>query len=80
MWQTLLEKIANQAKINAIQRGQQDLEITEQDIQVAIDEVMIGREKRERMMTDEEKERVSYHEAGHAFMGYILKDSCNFYL
>jgi ATP-dependent Zn protease len=36
---------------------------------------MIGREKRERMMTDEEKERVSYHEAGHAFMGYILKDS-----
>ena len=47
----------------------------EEDIQIAIDEVMIGREKRERMMSDEEKKRVSYHEAGHAFMGYILKDS-----
>jgi len=45
------------------------------DIQIAIDEVMIGREKRERMMSDEEKERVSYHEAGHAFMGYVLKGS-----
>jgi len=70
-----IANISNQAKINAIQRGQEDLEITEEDIQIAIDEVMIGREKRERMMTDEEKERVSYHEAGHAFMGYILKDS-----
>jgi len=70
-----IANIANQAKINAIQRGQEDLEITDEDIQIAIDEVMIGREKRERMMTDEERERVSYHEAGHAFMGYILKDS-----
>jgi len=67
-----IANIANQAKINAIQRGQEDLEITDDDIQIAIDEVMIGREKRERMMTDEERERVSYHEAGHAFMGYIL--------
>ena len=51
------------------------LGLTDNDIQIAIDEVMIGREKRERMMSDEEKERVSYHEAGHALMGYILKDS-----
>ena len=36
---------------------------------------MIGREKRERMMSDEEKQRVAHHEAGHALMGYILKDS-----
>jgi len=70
-----IANIANQSKINAIQRGQEAVELTDQDIQIAIDEVMIGREKRERMMSDEEKERVSYHEAGHAFMGYILKDS-----
>lgn len=70
-----IANIANQSKINAIQRGQEEVGLTDSDIQIAIDEVMIGREKRERMMSDEEKERVSYHEAGHAFMGYILKDS-----
>ena len=70
-----IANIANQSKINAIQRGQEEVGLTDSDIQTAIDEVMIGREKRERMMSDEEKERVSYHEAGHALMGYILKDS-----
>ena len=70
-----IANIANQSKINAIQRGQEEVGLTDSDIQIAIDEVMIGREKRERMMSDEEKERVSYHEAGHALMGYILKDS-----
>jgi ATP-dependent metalloprotease FtsH len=70
-----IANIANQSKINAIQRGQEEVGLTDCDIQIAIDEVMIGREKRERMMSDEEKKRVSYHEAGHAFMGYILKDS-----
>ena len=34
---------------------------------------MIGREKRERMMTTEERERESYHEAGHCLMGFLLK-------
>ena len=70
-----IANIANQSKINAIQRGQEEVGLMDCDIQIAIDEVMIGREKRERMMSDEEKERVSYHEAGHALMGYILKDS-----
>lgn len=70
-----IANIANQAKINAIQRGQKGVELIEEDIQIAIDEVMIGREKRERMMSESERKRVSHHEAGHAFMGYILKDS-----
>jgi ATP-dependent Zn protease len=34
---------------------------------------MIGREKRERIMTKEELARVAHHEAGHCLMGYILK-------
>ena len=70
-----IANIANQSKINAIQRGQKNVSLSEKDIQIAIDEVMIGREKRERMMSDEEKQRVAHHEAGHALMGYILKDS-----
>ena len=70
-----IANIANQSKINAIQRGQDGVVLLEKDIQMAIDEVMIGREKRERMMTEDERKRVSHHEAGHALMGYILKDS-----
>jgi len=70
-----IANIANQAKINAIQGGRVDAVLTEKDIQDAIDEVMIGREKRERMMTVEERKRVAHHEAGHALMGFILSDS-----
>ena len=70
-----IANIANQAKINAIQRGQDGVLLLDKDIQIAIDEVMIGREKRERMLSDVERERVAYHEAGHALMGYILKNS-----
>jgi ATP-dependent metalloprotease FtsH len=68
-----IANITNQAKINAIQRGESDIKLLEIDIQIAIDEVMIGREKREKMMSKEELERVAHHEAGHALMGYMLK-------
>ena len=70
-----IANISNQAKINAIQEGAKINKLTEENIQEAIDEVMIGREKRERMMTKDERERVSHHEAGHALMGYLLKNS-----
>jgi len=68
-----IANIANQAKIQAIQNDNNKNTLKEEDIQCAIDEVMIGREKRERMMTKEERTRVSYHEAGHCLMGYLLK-------
>mgnify|MGYP001234457482 CR=1 FL=1 len=68
-----IANIANQAKINGIQNNNEENTITELDIQTAIDEVMIGREKRERILSLEERKRVSYHEAGHCIMGYILK-------
>jgi len=68
-----IANIANQTKINAIQNNNEKNIVTEKDIQTAIDEVLIGREKRERILSPEERERVSYHEAGHCLMGYILK-------
>ena len=69
-----IASICNQSKINAIQEDRKTSSVTEKDIQKAIDEVMIGREKRERTMNKYERERVSHHEAGHALMGYLLKD------
>ena len=69
-----ITNVCNQAKINAIQGHQMMSTLREEDIQDALDEIIIGREKRERTMTKEERERVSYHEAGHALMGFLLKD------
>lgn len=76
-----IANVANQAKIHAIRRvtegsnPRDKIVLTIKDINIAIDEVMIGMEKRERQMTDEEKSIVSHHEAGHALMGYLLKNS-----
>lgn len=73
--------ICNQSKINAIQEylkdsvNIEDEKISMDNIQKAIDEVMIGREKPERKMEKLERERVAHHEAGHALMSFILKDS-----
>ena len=57
----------------AIQNNNEKNTLKEIDIQSAIDEVMIGREKRERTLSPEERKRVSYHEAGHCLMGFLLK-------
>ena len=43
------------------------------DIEQAIDEVMVGIKKTERLMTEEERNIVAHHEAGHALMSYLLK-------
>ena len=65
-----IANVSNQAKINAI-NNEHD-EVTEADLDEALDEIMIGREKRERMLSPDELERVAHHEAGHAIMGYLL--------
>jgi ATP-dependent Zn protease len=46
-------------------------------IMKAIDEVIVGFEKRERLMSLEEKKIVSYHEAGHCLLSYMLKNCLN---
>jgi len=65
-----IANVSNQAKINAINSEHE--EVTADDIENALDEVMIGREKRERMLSPDELKRVAHHEAGHAIMGYLL--------
>lgn len=65
-----IANICNQAKINAIHANKEKIEYSH--LEKALDEIMIGREKPERKMLPEEMKRVAYHEAGHAFIGYIL--------
>jgi AFG3 family protein len=67
-----INNICNQAAILAVRDEIDHIEWNH--LERAIDDIMIGIEKRSRMMSDKEKEIVAHHEAGHALMGYLLKD------
>lgn len=49
--------------------------VTIQDLKSSIDIVIVGMEKKERILSPEMRKQVAYHEAGHALMGYLLKDA-----
>jgi cell division protease FtsH len=65
-----IANIVNQAKLNAM--ANKNKLITAEDMDVSIDEIMIGREKRERSLTATELERVAHHEAGHALVSCMV--------
>ncbi|MCS6952001.1 MAG: ATP-dependent zinc metalloprotease FtsH [Bryobacterales bacterium] len=65
-----LANIANEAALLAARRGAERVEM--RDFEEAIDRVMLGLEKKSRVMTDAEKRRVAYHEAGHALVALSL--------
>tara|TARA_B110000902_G_scaffold210410_1_gene240568 strand:+ start:6 stop:1733 length:1728 start_codon:yes stop_codon:yes gene_type:complete len=68
-----IKTICNQGGIICIrEKGDR---INYKHLNKAIDEIMVGNEKKERLMSKEEKERVSYHEAGHCLLGSLLKQS-----
>ena len=67
-----IKTICNQAGIICIRKKQNY--INYEHINSAIDEIMIGNIKKERLLTDEEKERVAYHEAGHCLLSSMLKN------
>ncbi len=59
-----LANIVNEAALLAARRGAEAVEM--RDFENAIDRVLLGLEKKGRVMSPEEKERVAYHEIGHA--------------
>jgi cell division protease FtsH len=59
-----LANVINEAALLAARRLSGSVEM--RDIEEAIDRVLLGLEKKHRVMSREEKERVAYHEAGHA--------------
>ena len=70
-----LENLMNEAAIFAARRNH--VEITEKDIEYANLKVMMGSEKKSRIITDEEKKLTAYHEAGHAVAAKILDKNSN---
>lgn len=61
-----LSNIANEAAILAARAGRDTVSMN--DFEAAIDRVMAGPEKKNRVLGTEEKRRVAYHEAGHALV------------
>lgn len=66
-----LENLLNEAALLAARKNHKD--ITMQDVDDAIDRIIVGTEKRSRMISDREKRIVAYHEAGHTVIGYFLE-------
>lgn len=66
-----LENLLNEAALLAARRNRKDISMKEVD--EAIDRVIVGTEKRSRVISDREKRIVAYHEAGHTIAGYFLE-------
>jgi cell division protease FtsH len=62
-----LENLMNEAALLAARENRKNLTLN--DIDEAVDRVMMGPAKRSRKYTPKERERVAYHEAGHAVIG-----------
>ena len=68
-----LANIVNEAALNAARRGATEIE--QRDFEQAVDRVTLGFEKKGRLISQEEKERVAYHELGHTLMALSLPDA-----
>ncbi|MGB9793273.1 MAG: ATP-dependent zinc metalloprotease FtsH, partial [Thermacetogeniaceae bacterium] len=65
-----LANLVNEAALLAARRGRK--KITMKDMEDAIERVIAGPEKKSRVMSEEEKRLVAYHEAGHAVVSSLL--------
>ena len=68
-----LANMINEAAINAVKNGRQV--VSQKDLFEAVEVVLVGKEKKDRIMNDEERRIVSYHEVGHALVSALQKDS-----
>lgn len=66
-----IANVCNEAALIAARRGSKAVEF--QDFQDAVDRVIGGLEKKNKIISPEEKKIVAYHEAGHAVVGWFLE-------
>ena len=68
-----LANMINEAAINAVQHGREY--VNQKDLFNAVEQVLVGKEKKDRIMSQEERRIVSYHEVGHALISALQKNS-----
>ena len=68
-----LANMINEAAINAVKEGRGY--VCQKDLFNAVEVVLVGKEKKDRIMSKEERKIVSYHEVGHALISALQKNS-----
>ena len=63
----------NEAAINAVKQGRDY--VCQKDLFEAVEQVLVGKEKKDSIMSREERRIVSYHEVGHALVAALQKNS-----
>jgi len=68
-----LENVLNEAALLAARKGKDAIEM--EDIEEAIDRITMGLERKGMVISPKEKEKIAYHEAGHAIMSLMVPGS-----
>ena len=68
-----LANMVNEAAINAVKEGRKA--VCQKDLFNAVEVVLVGKEKKDRIMSEKERKIVSYHEVGHALISAVQKNS-----
>lgn len=68
-----LENLLNEAALIAARRNRKDISMSE--IEEAFDRVIVGTQKKSRIISEQEKKTVAYHESGHAIVGYYAENA-----
>ena len=68
-----LANMINEAAILAVKKGRQY--VSQEDLYEAVEVVLVGKEKKDRVLSAEERRIVSYHEVGHALVSALQKHS-----
>lgn len=68
-----LANMINEAAIMAVQNGRSA--VSQKDLFAAVEQVLVGKEKKDRIMSQKERKMVSYHEVGHALISALQKNS-----
>lgn len=63
-----LENLLNEAALIAARRSRKDISMSE--VEEAFDRVVVGTQKKSRIVSERDKKTVAFHEAGHAIIGY----------
>ena len=70
---SVLANMINDADILAVKNGRNA--VSQKDLFEAVEVVLVGKEKKDRILSKEERRIVSYHEVGHALVSALQKDS-----
>ncbi len=68
-----LANLVNEAALNAARYNKKKVEM--EDFEYAKDKILMGKERRSMIISEEEKKITAYHEAGHALVGVLLREA-----